>query len=124
MSLYLDELQPVIFNSLDVSCPLEKIKHLSMDISIMKQAMFVQTNVFEDLRTVTADINQHLCVIEHPGLSRWGAPIPPGAGPELGCGECNACAWSLGPGCQRSGGSLERRGATAEQECHLCGVLK
>lgn len=32
----------------------------------MKQAMAVQTSVCEDFRTVTADLNQRLCMIEQP----------------------------------------------------------
>lgn len=43
--------------SLEVSCLLGKIEHLSTSISSMKQAMSMQTCVCEDLRTVIADIN-------------------------------------------------------------------
>ncbi len=47
-----------------------------MDISTVKRVMSVQTNVYKDLHSVTADINQSLCVIEQPGLSSGGVPIP------------------------------------------------
>ena len=60
----LDDLPPVSFNSLDVSCLLGKIKRLGLDLSGMKQAMSAQTEVCEDLSTVTAGLNQRLCLIE------------------------------------------------------------
>ncbi|XDV40281.1 hypothetical protein PO909_009399 [Leuciscus waleckii] len=66
VSHYLDELPTVTFNSLDISCLLGKIERVSTDISAMKQAMSAQTNICEDLRLVTAGINQRLCVIEQP----------------------------------------------------------
>ncbi|KAL7374959.1 hypothetical protein ABVT39_009801 [Epinephelus coioides] len=38
VSHFLDELPPVTFNSLDVSCPLGKMEHLGADVHAMKQA--------------------------------------------------------------------------------------
>lgn len=66
VSHYLDELPTVTFNSLDISCLLGKIQRLSTDISAMKRAMSTQTNICEDLRLVTAGINQRLCVMDQP----------------------------------------------------------
>lgn len=64
VSHYLDELPPVTFSTLDVSCLLGRIEHLSTEISAMKQAMSVQVSACEDLRTVTVDIGQRLCAVE------------------------------------------------------------
>lgn len=58
VSHHLDELPPVTFNSLDVSCLLGKIERLAMDISTMKQPMSAQTDVCEDLCAVTTGLNQ------------------------------------------------------------------
>ena len=64
VSHHLDELPPVTFNSLDVSCLFGKIEQLGEDITTMKQAVSLQTNTCNDLRIITADINQRLGAIE------------------------------------------------------------
>lgn len=95
VSQYLDELPPMTFNSLDVSCMLGKIERLSMDTSAMKQVMSTQTNICEYLWVVTADVNQQLCVIEQPEPDREDAYNSPGkrGGSEPGCG--GSCVLSL-----------------------------
>lgn len=64
VSYHMDELPPVTFNSLDVSCLLGKIDRLGVDLSTMKQALSAQTDVCEDLRGVVAGLNQRLCLME------------------------------------------------------------
>lgn len=66
VSHHLDELPPVTFDSLNVSCLLGKIEQLSVDITTMKQAVSLQTNTCNDLRIITTDINQRLSAIEQP----------------------------------------------------------
>lgn len=75
VSHHLDELPPVTFNSLDVSCLLGKIEQLGADITIMKQAVSLQTNTCNDLRIITADINQRLGAIEQPRPNLERGPI-------------------------------------------------
>lgn len=78
VSRHLDELPPVTFNSLDVSCLLGRIEHLSADMSAMQQAMSMQTIACEDLRAMTMDLKQRLCVIEGPlgGVTAQTATVP------------------------------------------------
>lgn len=64
VSHHLDELPRVTFNSLDVSCLLGKIKQLGADITNMKQAVSLETKTCNDLRIITADINQHMGAFE------------------------------------------------------------
>lgn len=61
---HLDELPPVTFNSLDVSCLLGRIEQLSVDITSMKQAVSLQTNNCNDLRIVTTDLTKRLGAVE------------------------------------------------------------
>lgn len=70
----LDELPPVTFSSLDVSCLLGKIEQLGADINTMKQAVSIQTNTCNDLRVITEDINQRLGIIEQPRANQEGGP--------------------------------------------------
>lgn len=77
VSHYLDDLPPVTFNSLDISCLIGKIEHLSSDISDMRQAMSMQTTICEDLRLVTTGINQRVCVIEQSGPGGGGRALLP-----------------------------------------------
>lgn len=74
VSHHLDELPPVTFSSLDVSCLLGKIEQLSADINTMKQAVSLQTNICNDLRIITADINQRLDIIEQPRANQDRGP--------------------------------------------------
>lgn len=66
------------FNSLDVSCMLGRIEHLDAEMSAMKQAMSKQTIACEDLRAITVDLKQRLCVIEGPlgGVTAQTATVP------------------------------------------------
>lgn len=75
VSHHLDELPPVTFNSLDVSCLLGKIEQLSVDITTMKQAVALQTNSCNNLRIFTMDINQRLNAIEQPRTNRKRGPV-------------------------------------------------
>ncbi|RXN38507.1 hypothetical protein ROHU_001042 [Labeo rohita] len=75
VSHHLDELPPVTFNSLDVSCLLGKIEQLSVDITTMKQAVSLQTNTYNDLRIITTDINQRLSAIEQPRPNLKRGPV-------------------------------------------------
>ena len=75
MSYHLDELPPVSFNSIDVSCLLARIEKLSADVSIMKQGMSMQVKVSDELRAMSENINQRLCVAEQHGLVRGNEPI-------------------------------------------------
>lgn len=75
VSHHLDELPPVTFNSLDVSCLLGKIEQLGADITTMKQAVSLQTNTCNDLRIITTDINQRLGAIEQPRPNLERGPI-------------------------------------------------
>ena len=49
VSHHLDELPPVTYNSIDVSCMLRTLERVSADISSLKQAVSVQTGHFDDL---------------------------------------------------------------------------
>ncbi|RXN14471.1 low affinity immunoglobulin gamma Fc region receptor II-c-like protein [Labeo rohita] len=75
VSHHLDELPPVTFNSLDVSCLLGKIEQLSVDFTTMKQAVSLQTNTYNDLRIITTDINQRLSAIEQPRPNLKRGPV-------------------------------------------------
>ena len=64
VSYHLDDLPPVTFNSLDVSCLVSRIERLSAVISSMKNAVSEQSTACENLCGITTDINQRLSVIE------------------------------------------------------------
>ncbi|KAM3609173.1 uncharacterized protein V6R79_010670 [Siganus canaliculatus] len=69
VSHFLDNLPPVTFRSLDVSCLLGKIERLGADVHAMKQALSMQTSVCDDLRTVTADLHLRQGAFEQPDSS-------------------------------------------------------
>ncbi len=76
VSHHLDELPPVTFNSLDVTCLLGKIEQLGADITTMKQAVSLQANTCNDLRIITTNINQRLGAIEQPRTNLERGPAP------------------------------------------------
>lgn len=64
VSHYLDELPAVSFTSLDVCTLLRKMESLHAEISTLKRAVHLQTEVGEGLRAVTVDVNSRLCALE------------------------------------------------------------
>lgn len=67
MSHHLDELPPVSFNSIDVSCLLARIEKLSADITALKQGMNVQVKVSTDLCSASGDLHRRLTAVEQCG---------------------------------------------------------
>lgn len=82
VSHHLDELPPVTFNSIDVSCMLRTLERVSADITSLKQAVSVQTGQCDDLRVITSGLNQRLHAVEklncEPDLKS--VPMPSGSG--------------------------------------------
>lgn len=105
VSLFLDELSPVTFNSLDISCRLGKIEELGADIHAMTRALSMQASACNDLRVVTTDINEWLCAIEQSsingGEATLGQRVGPGQQGRLK-GECGELSRELGWTKQRS----------------------
>ena len=58
VSHYLDELPPVTFNNMDVSNLLCKMEHLHSEICALRQAVTLQAEVGENLRSVMATRSQ------------------------------------------------------------------
>lgn len=69
MSYHLDDLPPVTFNSLDVSCLVSKIERLSVELVSMKKTVTKQSTECENLR----GISKQLSVIEQPSASKGNA---------------------------------------------------
>ncbi len=65
-----DELPPVSFNSIDVSCLLAKIERLRGDVSVMRQSVSVLANVSDELHVVTKDLNLRLSAVEQHDSGR------------------------------------------------------
>lgn len=76
VSHFLDELPPVTFNSMDVSNLLSKMERLHSEICALRQAVKLQADVGEDLRTVTSTIDRRVAVMERHMVSHGG--IQPG----------------------------------------------
>lgn len=74
----LDELPPITYNSIDVSCMLRTLERVSADISSLKQAVSEQTGHSDDLRSIAIGLNQRLCAVEKCGTPAKNAALPPG----------------------------------------------
>lgn len=124
VSHYIDEFPPVTFNSLDVSCLLGKIERLSTDMTSMKHAMCMQTNVCEDLREITADMNQRICRVEQPVLSGRDAPIGQ-VNEEAPSRSMRSVAPATGASAlDASAAEGPWSGKTTRRQCHLCGAVR
>lgn len=80
VSHHLDELPPVTFNSIDVSCMLRTLERVSADITSLKQAVSVQTGQCDDLRMIANGLNQRLCAVENCEPVSNSVPTPSGSG--------------------------------------------
>jgi hypothetical protein len=121
VSYHLDELPPVSFNSIDVSCLLAKIEKLSADVAIMKQGMTMQVKVSDELRSMTVDLNQRLCVAE-PALVRGIKAVSSQSHKEANLGKDNG----RGAGAQPKSPAQRRRQTSwntlAREECSQPGL--
>lgn len=72
VSHYLEELPPVTFSNMDVSCLLGKVEQLASEVCALKRVMQLQVNVSEDLREVTKDINRRVGALEASDLAPGG----------------------------------------------------
>ena len=64
VSHYLDELPPVTFSSLDVSCLLRRMEQLCAEVGVLKHISKLQTIVCEEVRAGAEEINRRVTVLE------------------------------------------------------------
>ena len=62
VSHYLDELPPVTFSSLDVSCLLRRMEQLCAEVGVLKHISKLQTIVCEEVRAGAEEINRRMIV--------------------------------------------------------------
>lgn len=92
VSYHLDDLPPVTFNSLDVSCLVSKIEHLSAEMASIRKTVSEQLTACENLCGITTDINQRLTVIERPCASKGNAATTMAVIEQPSAGKGNAVA--------------------------------
>lgn len=71
VSYYLDDLPPVTFNSLDVSCLLTRMEQLSAEVATLKDTVKIQAEVGNDLRMATESICDRLGALERRPATEW-----------------------------------------------------
>lgn len=64
VSYYLDELPPVTFSSLDVSCLLRRMEQLCAEVGALKHITQLQTGVCEQVCAEAVEINHRVSVLE------------------------------------------------------------
>lgn len=69
VSHHLEELPPVSFNNIDVSCLLAKIEWLCVDVTVLRQFIPVQDKVSDGLCAVTMGLSLHVRADEQHGLN-------------------------------------------------------
>ncbi|XDV25428.1 hypothetical protein PO909_029348 [Leuciscus waleckii] len=96
VSYYLDDLPPVTFSSLDVSCLLRRMEQLCAEVGALKHITQLQTGVCEQVRAEAVEFNHRVSVLEcrsgNPTASAVAAAggISPGSKKALHHGPGNA----------------------------------